>query len=124
MRYSIEDMRAIARERGGDCLSDAYGGTLVKLEWRCDRGHIWAATPNTILGGCWCPKCRLRLRDIDEMRDRARARRTLPFTGVREHGHEAALALRRGSRVGGDTRPRHPQPVMVSRVRREDRHDR
>src|SRR4029079_10060394 len=62
------------RERGGACLSESYGGTLAKLEWRCGRGHVWRATPNTILSGCWCPKCRLRISDVEEMRAIARER--------------------------------------------------
>lgn len=75
MRTSIDDMRALARDRGGECLSASYGGSLVKLLWACERGHTWRATPNTIKGGCWCPKCGLGMGDIDEMRRIARERR-------------------------------------------------
>jgi hypothetical protein len=74
MRYSIDDMRALARKHGGACLSAIYRGTLVKLEWRCAQGHEWLSTPNTILSGCWCPSCRRGVRDIDEMRTLARQR--------------------------------------------------
>jgi hypothetical protein len=73
-RYSIDDMRAIARERGGECLSPVYDGSLVKLTWSCDQGHTWSATPNTILGGSWCPQCRLGMGSIEEMQEIARDR--------------------------------------------------
>jgi len=74
VRYTIDDMRAIARERGGECLSAAYGGMLTKLAWTCERAHTWEATPNTILQGCWCRRCRLGMGDIEQMRAIAHAR--------------------------------------------------
>ncbi len=56
-RYGIERMRAIARDRGGACLSDDFRGARVKLRWRCRRGHAWEAVPNSVLMGTWCPTC-------------------------------------------------------------------
>jgi hypothetical protein len=73
-RASIDDMRALARERGGFCLSPAYGGSLGKLEWQCDRGHRFWSTPNTVKGGSWCPRCRLGIASIEEMQAIARER--------------------------------------------------
>ena len=72
-RYTIEDMRELAHERGGECLSDEYRTTLGKLWWRCAEGHEWETTPNTILGGCWCPRCRRRQPDIRKMQEHAKA---------------------------------------------------
>ncbi len=56
-RYTIEDMKNIARERGGKCLSDIYVNIKTKLRWQCKEGHIWEATPDSIRRGTWCPTC-------------------------------------------------------------------
>jgi hypothetical protein len=57
-RYqSIEDMRKLAQIKNGDCLSDRYYNSSVKLEWICKNKHRWKAIPNSIQQGCWCPYC-------------------------------------------------------------------
>ncbi|VXB34256.1 conserved hypothetical protein [Burkholderia sp. 8Y] len=56
-RHTIEEMHAIARERGGRCLSDEYVNGSIKLEWLCKLGHAWHAQPASILAGTWCPAC-------------------------------------------------------------------
>ena len=56
----IEDMRAAAAFRGGECLSQSMttGDMRTPLEWRCGCGHTFKATPTLILlGGHWCDKC-------------------------------------------------------------------
>lgn len=73
-RYTLEDMRELARERGGECLSEEYTTTLGKLRWRCEQGHEWVTTPNTILGGSWCRYCGLGQKSITEMRAHAATR--------------------------------------------------
>lgn len=57
--WTIEDMRKAAEFRGGKCLSDQIGATPYdKLEWQCSEGHIFSASPFTVLkGGHWCPEC-------------------------------------------------------------------
>lgn len=56
---ALEDLQAAARFRGGACLASAWDGDLfAPLEWRCARGHTFAARPNTVLmTGHWCPAC-------------------------------------------------------------------
>ncbi len=59
----IEEMVAVAAERGGKCLSSACGSVDTKLLWECAKGHTWEAAPHTVLGspsrrGTWCPLCR------------------------------------------------------------------
>lgn len=65
----IEDMRVLAKERGGECLSSAYKGKYVKLTWKCKDGHKWLTTPAIIKSGSWCPKCskksKLNILDLD-----------------------------------------------------------
>jgi hypothetical protein len=54
---TIEEMREIARARGGECLSDAYLNNRTKLRWRCASGHEWSATPAAVKQGKWCKQC-------------------------------------------------------------------
>lgn len=55
---TIEDMRRLARNKKGLCLSDNYESADTKLKWQCEYGHIWEAIPYTIGRGHWCPICR------------------------------------------------------------------
>jgi len=70
LKLTLFEMQALARKRGGWCLSSAYTGALKKIRWRCANGHEWEATPSSIKNcGTWCAKClTLSLRDsIEEM---------------------------------------------------------
>lgn len=57
VKSSIEEMRRLAKERGGRCLSGEYRGNNTKLRWKCKKGHEWETTPGKIKGGTWCPIC-------------------------------------------------------------------
>ena len=79
-KLSIEEMRSIAKERGGKCLSVKYRDAHAKLKWECKYGHHWEATPNNVKNGSWCNICqreeaagKLKL-SIDEMRRIAEGR--------------------------------------------------
>ena len=65
---TIEDMQALAAERGGKCLSPEFLGTKNKLLWECGKGHPWRAQAGSIIAGTWCPVCagtqRLTIEDI------------------------------------------------------------
>ena len=54
---TIEDFKKLAREKGGECLSNEYKGNK-KLTFKCSEGHQWEATPDSIKHGRWCPKCK------------------------------------------------------------------
>lgn len=56
-KLTLDDMRAAARARGGDCLSEAYEGVDKNLLWTCAKGHSWNAVPQNIRRGTWCPEC-------------------------------------------------------------------
>lgn len=72
---TINDVRKIAQDRGGKCLSTQYRDNKTKLNWKCSQGHEWEATPNSIKNGSWCPVCSGNLkRTIGEMRQVARER--------------------------------------------------
>ncbi len=58
--WDIEDMRQAAAFRGGKCLSETMvkGDFRTPLEWECQFGHKFKASPALILeGGHWCPEC-------------------------------------------------------------------
>lgn len=88
IRGTIEDMSALAKSRGGRCLSEEFLNFHVPLRWRCAKGHEWMAAPNSVVSrgrreGTWCPDCtheRLRGKKrpdaptIDDMRRLARSR--------------------------------------------------
>ena len=57
LRLTIEDMKQVARERGGRCLSRSYGNVGVKLLWECAFGHQWRAPARDVRSGRWCPTC-------------------------------------------------------------------
>lgn len=56
---TIDDMKALAEERGGKCLSEKYISQTRKLKWQCSDGHTWEAVPNSIKQGSWCPHCNI-----------------------------------------------------------------
>lgn len=58
-KLTIEDMVALAKQRGGKCLSEEYINNSTKLLWECEKGHQWEARPQDIKNKkSWCPKCR------------------------------------------------------------------
>ena len=74
-QLTIEEMREIAKEHGGECLSDNYINNCTKLLWKCKNGHEWLAAPNGIKLGNWCPICsKHALLTIEEMREIAKER--------------------------------------------------
>ncbi|HOX47515.1 MAG TPA: hypothetical protein PK668_28230 [Myxococcota bacterium] len=74
-RFTIEDVRRIAAQRGGRCLSKSYVNNKEKLTWRCSAGHVWQARFLCIRAGKWCPRCSKRgPRGLEDMVQLARAR--------------------------------------------------
>ncbi|MFM0323284.1 hypothetical protein [Caballeronia glebae] len=70
-RISIEQMQAIAAERGGACLSTDVIHGRTKLEWKCRLGHVWLAIPDNIKKGSWCPNCAI----LDRTKNRSKRKR-------------------------------------------------
>jgi hypothetical protein len=70
IKLTIDDMKKMAEQRGGECLSGLYINSQTKLKWKCANGHIWEAIPNNIRRGSWCPICsRLRKKINLSIRD-------------------------------------------------------
>ncbi|MCP4130769.1 MAG: hypothetical protein GY754_07290 [bacterium] len=75
-KLTIEEMKRIAKKRGGKCLSGTYISRTSKLKWQCKEGHTWEAVPSNIITGQWCPVCAINKSKmtIEEMRNLAKAR--------------------------------------------------
>jgi hypothetical protein len=56
-KISINEMKVLAKEKGGECLSIKYINKTIKLKWKCSEGHVWEAIPSSIKLGQWCPIC-------------------------------------------------------------------
>jgi len=61
-RLRLEEMRQIARERGGQCLSTNYKNGATPLLWACRFGHVWKARAAQVKSGrrrkgSWCREC-------------------------------------------------------------------
>jgi len=67
LKLTIEDMRAIAAQKGGKCLSEIYKNNVTHLEWECAKGHQWIAVPMSIRKGVWCPACATESRKINQL---------------------------------------------------------
>ena len=56
-KLTLTEMQAIAKKRGGLCLSQSYENSYSKLRWRCSKGHEWEAVPYSVKSGNWCRQC-------------------------------------------------------------------
>jgi hypothetical protein len=61
-KFTIEDCRKVAKERGGKCLSETYINSSTKLKWECNKGHTWdlpIRSAKRRMIDNWCHKCNL-----------------------------------------------------------------
>ena len=61
-RFSISDMKILAKKMGGECLSVKYTNVNSKIKWRCSKGHIWKSLPLSVKKGHWCKICGIEKR--------------------------------------------------------------
>ena len=54
---TLEEYRAIATSRGGQCLSAKYVNADTKLRWRYSQGHEWDGRAINVKRGDWCKRC-------------------------------------------------------------------
>lgn len=78
-KLSMKDMHAMAKHRGGQCLSTEYISEHVKLRWRCACGHEFLLAPNNIRRSAkgarkssWCPICARQNRQKPSQKSSAR----------------------------------------------------
>lgn len=77
-RLALDIMQALAKERGGLCLSTEYQNAHAKLTWQCHRGHVWQSSAANVKNkGRWCPNCAFL-----EMTKDPKKRRKWDFEGV------------------------------------------
>jgi hypothetical protein len=58
----LKELKLIAKERGGKCVSAEYTNSRAKLKFKCSEGHIWMMNSHSIKAGQWCPKCGIERR--------------------------------------------------------------
>ncbi len=65
----LEEIRKIAKEKGGQCLSDEYVSFAGKLKFRCSEGHEWRTSWQILKNGSWCVQCvrARRTKTIDDL---------------------------------------------------------
>ena len=79
-KLSIDLMKKIAQERGGQCLSETYINSHKHLEWECSKKHTWRTCYSAVRSGCWCPQCsygdagKQRRKSLKEIREFALTR--------------------------------------------------
>jgi hypothetical protein len=73
-KKTIKDLQALAKKRGGKCLSKKYTKNYDKYKWQCKKGHTWQTTYNSIQQGQWCPRCAGNIVTIQDMKKIARSR--------------------------------------------------
>ena len=56
-KFTIEEMRSIAKSKGGKCLSNKYVNGRTNLKWQCSKGHTWFAQPTNVKQGSLCRDC-------------------------------------------------------------------
>lgn len=57
-------LQEVARQRGGECLSEEYTVQGAFYAFRCDQGHTWKARGTGILKGQWCARCAANARKL------------------------------------------------------------
>ncbi len=71
----LEELKAIAIERGGKLLADRYININEKLLWECGKGHQWYTKAVSVkLAKSWCPICIGRNKNIKDMQEQAAKR--------------------------------------------------
>ncbi len=76
-RFYLNKLKIFMIEKGGKCLSDIYINNHTKLEFQCDKGHIWKAEPKAIINsGKWCQICNIdnQRNNIDDIIEIAKNR--------------------------------------------------
>ena len=54
---TIEEMKEMAKTRGGDCISKFNSDSGTVFLWECSDGHRWASRLDNVKWGSWCPVC-------------------------------------------------------------------
>lgn len=90
--------QAVAKERGGRCLSTDGSNVRQPLFWACsEAGHVWRAQLHAVRRGLWCLECAKEKRGTGRL---SHLGGPLPFLFYAESGAKeewASAAVRRGT---------------------------
>jgi len=51
---TLEELQSVARQRGGECLSESYTNLLTSYRFRCVEGHEFETRAQGVVqGGTW-----------------------------------------------------------------------
>ena len=53
----IQELQAIAVQRGGQLLDSIYAGRGSELSFVCSKSHTFSRSPSDMFAGRWCPQC-------------------------------------------------------------------
>lgn len=65
----LYEIKKIATDRGGECLSSCYVNANYPMKFRCKCGYVWEAPSDRVKRGSWCRACSGRMKlDIDKIK--------------------------------------------------------
>lgn len=67
----LDELREIARQHDGCCLSNEYVNSSHKLLFKCKHGHQFESCRDYLKAGNWCPFCAGRRRNIQDLQELA-----------------------------------------------------
>jgi len=68
LKLTLEEVKKMAEEKEGVCLTEIYKNDHTKMKWQCKNGHVWEAIAHSIKRGSWCPVCAKNIKgSIEEM---------------------------------------------------------
>ena len=80
---NIGELKALAEERGGRCLSQEYVNVETPVQWKCGKGHGFELRVAQVKdGGKWCSVCE-KTRALDAMKALAADRGKVFVAGIR-----------------------------------------
>ena len=53
-------LNTYAAQQNGKCLTTELKPACTKIEWECEYGHKWNASPSIIQRHKWCPTCAIQ----------------------------------------------------------------
>ncbi len=63
---SIAEVKQLARDRGGRCLSKNVKRNSQSLNWQCGKGHKWQASFSNVKNKkSWCPYCNVYKKEAE-----------------------------------------------------------
>jgi len=57
IKLTIEELQLLAKQQGGELLSQKYINKKTPLKWKCSEGHVWLSQAGSIKSGSWCHIC-------------------------------------------------------------------